>query len=269
MRSSRLTGSRTACSLAVIFLSLVVHGFQAGALGLYWDDSGQLLQAFEALQHHPLAFVLTDTAGSLPSERPFAFFAFALTRLAFLDGVAAVHWLLVVLLTVNALAIAAVARRLVGHEWFAFAVAAIFLTYPLAPLQPLWPATVHYQVACLLALASILCLDRTTPSRSERGGRWLVAGAFAYAGAVTTHEGLALVPPAYFVARWAWAEAGERSVVTGRLLVLVTILMAAGFWRIALLPRYGRQMYGLSSDRMAPEAFALKAGQTVVKASYP
>src|SRR5829696_35921 len=134
MNHSRPTKTRIAGALGIILLSLVVHGLQAGALGLYWDDSGQLLQGLQALTHHPVTFVLTDTAGSLPSERPFAFVAFALTRLAFLHSIAAVHWLLVALLTVNALAIAAVARRLVDREWFAFSAAAFFLTYPLAPL---------------------------------------------------------------------------------------------------------------------------------------
>lgn len=131
---------------AVVLLSLLVHGLQAGSLGRYWDDSVQLLQPWQAIDHAPAAFVLTDTSGALRSERPFAFVAFALTRMAFLHGVGALHWLLVCMLTVNALALAAVARRLVDQAWFGFAAAAIFLTYPVAPLQPVWPATVHYQV---------------------------------------------------------------------------------------------------------------------------
>src|SRR5512147_2330342 len=120
---------------AIILLSLLVHGLQASALGLYWDDALQLLQPLQGVDHHPVAFVLTDTGYSLRSERPFAFVAFALTRLAFLHGVAAVHWVLLGLLTLNALAIAAVARRAVDEQWFGFAAAALFLTYPLAPLQ--------------------------------------------------------------------------------------------------------------------------------------
>ena len=193
-------GSTTA---AVILLSLLIHGVQAGALGLYWDDALQLLQPFQGVDHQPIAFVLTDTSQALRSERPFAFVAFALTRLAFLQSVAAAHWVLLGLLTINALAMAAVARRLVDREWFGFAAAAIFLTYPLAPLQPLWLATVHYQVGCLLMSTSILCLDHGATGLPARS-RWLSVGGFAaYLGCLTTHEGLALIPPVFFALRLA------------------------------------------------------------------
>ncbi|HET7241362.1 MAG TPA: hypothetical protein VFI77_09385, partial [Gemmatimonadales bacterium] len=61
-------------------------------MGLYWDDALQLLQPLQGVDHAPIAFVLTDTSEALRSERPFAFVAFALTRLAFLQSVAAAHW---------------------------------------------------------------------------------------------------------------------------------------------------------------------------------
>lgn len=245
-----------------------MHGLQASALGLYWDDSVQLLQSLQGVGHDPIAFVLTDTSQALRSERPFAFVAFALTRLAFLHGVAAVHWLLLGLLTLNALAIAAVARRLVDQGWFGFAAAAIFLTYPLAPLQPLWAATVHYHVACLLMLTSILCLDPGSPG-SPTPPRWRTMGGFAaYLGGLTTHEGLALVPPAFFVARWLYAQ-GERRRFTGRLVVLTAILALAAVWRTAILPMYGDQLYRLSPDRLAPGLLLRNMAQAVIAACAP
>jgi hypothetical protein len=253
---------------AIIVLSLLVHGLQASALGLYWDDSVQLLQPLQGVDHEPIAFVLTDTSWSLRSERPFAFVAFALTRLAFLHSVAAVHWVLVGLLTLNAIAIAAVARRLVDQDWFGFAAAAIFVTYPLAPLQPLWAATVHYHVGCLLTLVSILCLDPGSP-KSLRHPRWLTVGGFAaYLAALLTHEGLALIPPAFFAGRWLYAQE-ERPRFTRLLVGFTAILAIAAVWRTVILPTYGEQLYHLSSDRLAPGTFLRSMAQAVIAAFAP
>ncbi len=262
----RLRPGRAAA--AILVLSLLVHGLQASALGLYWDDSVQLLQPLQGVDHEPIAFVLTDTSWALRSERPFAFVAFALTRLAFLHTVAAVHWLLVGLLTLNAIAIAAVARRLVDEEWFGFAAAAIFLTYPLAPLQPLWAATVHYHVGCLLTLVSILCLDPGSPKSLGRP-RWLIVGGFAaYLGAILTHEGLALIPPAFFAGRWLYAQE-ERPRFTRLLVGFTAILAIAGVWRLVILPMYGEQLYRLSPDRLAPGTFLHNMAQAVIAAFAP
>jgi hypothetical protein len=174
---------------AIVLLSLFVHGLQASALGLYWDDAIQLVQGLHALDHRPLAFILSDTGPSLRSERPLAYLAFGITRAALLHSVAAVHWVLVALLTVNAIAIAAVARRLVDEDWFAFAAATVFLCYPLAPLQAIWAATVHYHLACLLALTSILCIDRGLTGTVGQCRRWTAVGFGAYVGGLVTHEG--------------------------------------------------------------------------------
>jgi hypothetical protein len=245
-----------------------VHGLQAGALGLYWDDSRQLLQPLQGVDHQPVAFVLTDTSQALRSERPFAFVAFALSRLTFLLGIAAVHWLLVGLLTLNVLAIAAVVRRLVDEEWFGVAVAATFLTYPLAPLQPLWPATVHYQVASLLMLASILCLDTRSPVSPMRG-RWLsLSGFAAYLAGLTTHEGLALIPPAFFAVRWLYSPE-QRRRLAGRLAAFAVILAVVAVWRTEVLPLYGAQLYPLSAHRLTPGMFLRRVVQAVVAAFTP
>jgi hypothetical protein len=253
---------------AIILLSLLVHGLQASALGLYWDDAVQLLQPLQGVDHHPAAFVLTDTGYSLRSERPFAFVAFALTRLAFLHGVATVHWVLFGLLTLNALAIAAVARRAVDEQWFGFAAAALFLTYPLAPLQPLWAATVHYHVGCLLMLVSILCLDYGPPGTPGPPRGRTMAGFAAYLAGLTTHEGLALLPPAYFLARWLWAQ-GDRRRYTRPLLGLTALVALAAVWRTAILPLYGDQLYRFSPDRLAPGRLLRNMVQAMVAAFAP
>ncbi len=266
--------------MAVILLSLIVHGFQAGALGLYWDDAIQLIQGFHALPHQPLAFILSDTGPSLRSERPLAYLAFMLTRAAFLHSVAAVHWVLIALLTVNAIAIAAVARRLVDEDWFAFAAAAVFLCFPLAPLQPVWAATVHYHVACLLVLTSILCLVRGLKGSVADRRAWTGVGFGAYAAGIATHEGLALVPPAFFVVRWlcsrgpdaqdAAREVPETRRRTGvRLLGFAGLLALFGGWRLAILPRYGRQLYPIPRERLSAEILLPKFWHGMVDAALP
>ncbi len=237
-------------------------------MGLYWDDALQLLQPFQGVDHRPIAFVLTDTSEALRSERPFAFVAFALTRLAFLQSVAAAHWVLLGLLTVNALAMAAVARRLVDREWFGFATAAIFLTYPLAPLQPLWLATVHYQIGCLLMSTSILCLDHGATGLPARS-RWLSVGGFAaYLACLTTHEGLALIPPVFFAVRWLYSRE-QRRWFAGRLVGFTAILALAAVWRTVVLPLYGGQLYPLSPDRFVPGVFLSHTAQNAIAALAP
>jgi len=266
--------------VAIILLSLFVHGLQASALGLYWDDAPQLIQGLHALEHQALAFILSDTAAALRSERPLAYLAFGITRAAFLHSVAAVHWVLVALLTVDALAIAAVARCLVDEDWFAFAAAAVFLCYPLAPLQPVWAATVHYHVACLLTLTSILCLVRglTGPVAYRRG--WTSVGFGAYLAGIATHEGLALVPPAFFVARWlctlgpgaqtgGHAEPEERRRIGFRLLGFTGILALFGVWRLAILPNYGHQLYPIPRDRLSARVLLPKFWHGAIDAALP
>lgn len=263
---------------AVILMSLFVHGLQASALGLYWDDAIQLIQGLHALAHQPLAFILSDTGPSLRSERPLAYLAFGVTRAAFLHSVAAVHWVLVALLTVNAIAIAALARCLVDEDWFAFTAAAVFLCYPLAPLQPVWAATVHYHVASLLVLTSILCLVRSLTGSAARW--WTSIGFGAYAAGIATHEGLALVPPAFFVARWlctlgpgaqtgGHAEPEERRQIRSRLLGFTGILALFGVWRVAILPNYGHQLYPIPRDRLSGRVLLPKFWHGAVDAALP
>jgi hypothetical protein len=254
---------------AIVLLSLLVHGLQAGALGLYWDDATQLLQPLQAVGHDPIAFILADTGPSLRSERPLAYLAFGLTRLAFLHGVALVHWVLVALLTLNAVAIAAVARRKVNDEWFAFAAAATFLCYPLAPLQPLWAATVHYQVACLLAFTSILCIVRSLTGPVAERRRWGIAGFGAFAVALATHEAFALLAPAFFAARWLVAHAGERRAIGGRIAVFAGLLGLVALWRALVLPAYGLQLYPIAPEWIAPRVLLPKIPGTIAAAALP
>jgi hypothetical protein len=254
---------------AVVLLAVLVHGIQASALGLYWDDAPQLVQPLHALGHDPLAFILADTGGALRSERPLAYLAAAITRLAFLHGVAAVHWVVVALLTLNALAIAAVARRLITDDWFAFASAAVFLCYPLAPLQPVWAALAGYHSACLLALASITCIDRDPAGSVTRRRLWAVAGFGAYTGSLLSQEGFALIPPAFFAARWVWARGEDRRRIAMYVLGFIGILGLFTVWRLVLLPTYGPQLYPIRPDRLEPSALLPKLWQGMVAGFLP
>jgi hypothetical protein len=254
--------------ILTVLLAVLVHATQTSDLGLYWDDAVQLVQPLHAVGYDPVGFVLADTGPSLRSERPLAYFAFAITRLAFLHGVPAVHWVLVVLLTANALLAGAVARRLVDEDWFALAAGVTFLCYPLAPLQPVWAATVHYHFACLFALGSILLVERGIASPHSRR-RWAVLGAGAYAASLLTHEAFVLVAPGFLAARWLCGDSAVRRAITGPLLGFLGMLVLVAAWRLALLPAYGTQLYAVRPERLAPGALLPKAGQIVLAALFP
>ena len=224
----------------------------------------QLLQPLQGVDHKPIAFVLTDTSWALRSERPFAFVAFALTRLAFLHSVAAVHWVLVGLLTLNAIAIAAVARRLVNQDWFGFVAAAIFLA-----------ASSAYLLGSDGALPCRLPSDTGVhPVSRSRIAGVARASAMAHRGRVRSvprrppdARGVVLVPPAFFAGRWLYARE-ERPEFTRLLVGFAAILAIATVWRTLILPRYGRQLYP-SVRPAGPRNFLRNMSQALIAAFAP
>ncbi len=232
-----------------VLLGLVVHGLQAGSLGLYWDDSNQFLRGLYQAEDRPLHFIFADTSGALLIERPFSYVFWCFARASFLAGVPALHWLLVVLLVINATLLMEIARRMIDDHWFVFAVGALFLTNPLSPLQAIWPACVHYLGACLLTLVAIYGMFRAI--EDTRSGRWLAIAVISYLASVLTHSEFLLLAPTFAavflifrhlrrrdgrqIARMLRAD--RRAAFCFGLFVLAATIYA--LWRSLILPTYG------------------------------
>ena len=212
---------------------------------------------------------------ALVGERPAAYLAFMIARAAFSFGLNTLHWTLVGLFVLTVAMVTRLARRLLDQEWFVFAAGTIFAIYPLAPLQTVWPSTVHYQVSCLLALASIFASLRCVEAKG--GQRWsgLITAGVAYALSLLTHEAFAFVPPAFLATRLMTAEiqataSAAASRGDGRswrffamppLGVFAGVFALYAAWRTQVLPLYGAQVYG-PTLAVRPLAF----GKTVIDA---
>src|SRR5512134_3239401 len=57
---------------AIAIIGLLIHGTEAGKLGLYWDDAGLFLGAMQNVDGDAVRFILRDAPNFLFSERPLA-----------------------------------------------------------------------------------------------------------------------------------------------------------------------------------------------------
>jgi hypothetical protein len=239
---------------AVVILTVFAHGLQAGDLGLYWDDAEQLMQGLQGVDYRVLDFIVSDTAHSLPSERPLAYLAFVLTRAAFAFSVGAVHWTLVAWLALDAALLGSLARTIVDDDWFVFAVGTTFVLYPLAFVQTIWPATIHYHLAWFFASAAMLAAGKSGSVDPRRARWWLACGALAYASSLLTQEAVGFIPLAFVGLH---ALSGRRAVRAAITLGGVFALFAV--WRTLLLPLYGDQFYSPSMPFLHPGVVISKA----------
>jgi hypothetical protein len=253
--------------IGVLLIGLFVHGMHANELGLYWDDSDIYMQGMQAAGGDTLKFVFSDTTGSWSTERPFAYFAWTIGRAAFAKSLSALHWTLVGFLALTAVLLTMIAHRLVNESWFSFSVGVVFLTYPLSPLQSIWPSTIHYLWACTLALLAMSFFLRGLKARAKNQLWWFVLVSMTYLACLLTHEVFALIPPA-FVALHMWVNGRQhgpdkkwgyfhRPAVWG-LGSFLTALVLYGLWRELLLPIYGNPNYRSSELILKIDVFASK-----------
>src|SRR5215813_14511973 len=250
--------------LAPVIIGLFVHGMPVSRLGLYWDDGEQFMQGWQAADGNSIRFILSDTFGYLRTGRPVAHFLLMIHRAAFAFSLSALHWSLVVLLVLNAVVLETIALRIVKEHWFVFAVGIIFVTYPLSPLQTIWPATAPYLWACLLALLTILFSDYGLRATELRRLTWYALAAATYMASLLTHEVFALIPPA-FVSLYVlskngqntpeWYHFGQISLYKPALWwlsVLLGVFGIYGLWRVLILPMYGASQYPSSTMELNP-----------------
>jgi hypothetical protein len=280
---SSMPWGRITVVLATVVVGLLVHGMHASKLGLYWDDNDQLMQPLQWADGNTIRFILTDTCGYFRGERPFAHLLMMIHRAAFAISVSALHWSLVLLLILNAVVLETIASKIVNKNWYVFAAGLIFLTYPLAPLQGIWPAEAPHLWASLLVLLTILFSWYGLWSTGTRRLRWFAFAAIAYIASILTHEAFALIPPVFvslFMLSNNWQNAAE-SYRYGRiylykpaivcLSLLVGVLGIHGLWRILILPMYGSLAY-LNSDLVLNPIIVAKkifAGMTIGFIPWP
>ncbi len=256
--------------LAIVIVGLLVHGIQTRELGLYWDDGEQFMQGMQAADGDIMRFVLSDTSGYLRTERPLGYFAFLFARLGYAISLPALHWTLVGLFILNAVVLANITRRIVDVNWFVFAVGITFLLYPLSPLQAIWPATIHYLVASLLTLLTVLFALYGLRPTERYWLRWFTLAALTYLASMLMNEEFALMPLA-FVSLYLVSRNGERTAemprrvplhlhrpaIWGLTFFLGTALLY-GLWREKLLPIYGTYLYPSSKMVLAPRVLTEK-----------
>src|SRR5215510_14838051 len=256
--------------LATVMIGLFVHGMHVSRLGLYQDDTVQLMHGLQGADGDIIRFILSDTFSYLRAERPVAHFLLMIHRAAFAFSLSALHWSLVVLLVLNAVVLETIALRIVKEHWFVFAVGIIFLTYPLPPLHAIWPATAHHLWACLLALLTILFFDYGLRAAGMRRLTWYALAAATYMTSLLTHEVFALIPPA-FVSLYVLSKNGQNTPEWYRfgrislykpalwwLSVLVDVFGVYGLWRVLILPMYGTYVYPTSAIGLNPIMLAKK-----------
>ncbi len=256
--------------LAPVIIGLVVHGMQVSQLGLYWDDSEQFMQGLQAADGNILRFILSDTFGYLHAERPVAHVLMMIHRAAFAISLSTLHWSIVVLLLLNALVLETIISNIVEETWVVFAVGVLFLTYPLSPLQAIWPATAPHLWACLLALLAILCSWYGLRAPKRRRLQWFALAAITYIASLLTHQVFALIPPAfmslYVLSKNAqntaeWYHLGRIFLYKPALWCLslfVSIFGVYVLWRVLILPIYGTYIYPVAKIGVDPIMLAKK-----------
>jgi hypothetical protein len=240
-------------------IGLLIHGTQAGRLGLYWEESINFLHAMQNVDGDVMRFIFSDPQHFLPSERPLAYLSFVVSRAGFAVSLSLAHWISVVLLVLTAVVLAMLARRIVDETWLSFAVGVIFLTYPLSPLQAIWISTVFYLWASLLALLAMLLFLHGLNASATGRLRWFVFAALAYLASILVHEEFILIPPT-FVSLYLLSIGGRESS-NPPLLRPIFIRRAAAYslglcliptavyalWREMALPSFGFQIYSMST----------------------
>ena len=264
--------SCTAWSLiAVAVIGLLVHGFQAGKLGLYWDDSYLFLHSLQLVDGDIMRFILRDAVHFLPSERPLAYLPHIVSRASFALSLALAHWVSVVFLVLAAVVLAILAQKLVRETWFSFAVGVIFLTYPLAPLQAIWiTGGIHYLWAAILTLIAILLFLHGLKASEKQRLRYFAVAALSHLAGMLTHEGFILMAPMfvslYLIATRRRETTDSKTLGPIRIywpavhclgLFLIAMVIYA-IWREIVIPLYGDYAYSSSLIVLTPRNLALK-----------
>jgi hypothetical protein len=273
------TSSFTLVIAGILLLGFVLHGIQANQLGLYWDDTEFLVLGMHVSKGNVMRFIFDDMTGFLTRERPLQYFAWTLARAFFAVSLPALHWLLVILLVLNALVLAYVARKLVGDNWFALGAGIFFLTYPISPLLAIWATNIHYLFSSLLALLAILLLVNGLLAGQTHRAWWFSSAAVAYLGSMLLHEAFVFVVPAFIIVHIMWTDRAEEPEGASKkrrrflqpgllaLIFIMVVLLAWALWRYAVQPTYGIQDYEPSLVVMTPTTIAnkvLEAAKTIV-----
>jgi hypothetical protein len=266
MRPNTSSNGRVLTALAII--GLLVHGIQAGKLGMYWDDAIAALHALQIVDGDSIKFILDGSGYALRSERPLSYLPFMVSHVGFALSLSLAHWISVALLVLTASLLAMMARRIVDESWFSFAVGVVFLTYPLSPLEAIWPSTNHYIWASLLALLAMMLFLRGLKANEKRGPRWFVLAALLYLASMLTNEVFILIPPT-FVSLYLLSKSGERSSnwkslgpirifrpAAHCLGLFLMAIMGYAVWREMVLPAYGFSGYSSAMIVLRPEALA-------------
>jgi hypothetical protein len=263
--------SNTFDGIAVLFfitiIGLLIHGPFLGGLGAYRDDVWQFIQGMQAADGNALRFILSDTSGSLLSERPFSYFAWTLARAGFSVSLSTLHWILFALLLFSALLLSRISEQIYREKWLAFGAGVVFLAYPLSPMQTIMGCCVHYLCASLLTLLATWCSLRALKCHDNRRSRLFVVGSALWVAGLLTHEGLAAIYPAFIGVyllsgvEWRgrrWTYKGDRIAAIVWLTSLVITLASYGLWRSLMLPLYQDRHYvGLPSYELVTDPVAL------------
>lgn len=256
--------------IALGIIGLLVHGPQAGRLGLYWDESITFLHAMQKVDGDVTKFIFMDAQNFLPSERPLAYLPFVAFRAGFAASLPLAHWFSVFLLVVMTALLAMLARKVVDEAWFSFAVGVIFLTYPLSPLQAIWLTSGFYVWAAILALAATLLFLRGFEARATRQLGWFTLAVLAYLASILTQEEFILFPPT-FIVLYLLSKMGQKSSI-GQLLWPISVRRLSAYvfglvlipvaayvlWREIALSFYGYRIYSFPATMRDPGVLAQK-----------
>jgi hypothetical protein len=250
--------------LGIVAVGLILHGMQTSQLGLYWDDADHFIPSMLATNGNIIQFILTDTVDAVFTQEPFSHFIWMIARAAFTISLSTLHWLSVTILILNAIVLVSIARRIVNENWYVFAVGIIFLTYPLSPLQAIWPSTLHHLWASLLALLAILFSLCGLRAIEKRRLHWFALATIAYLASLLTHAMFVLIPPA-FISLYILSKEGHRGTdyqQLGRvylykpplycLSLFLAMLVMYGLWRAMVLPIYGADGYAAHKMELTP-----------------
>ncbi|MBP1642295.1 MAG: hypothetical protein H6Q03_964 [Acidobacteria bacterium] len=236
--SARLRAAVPSLSVLALGLALVLP--YLGGLGLWNDDVLQFLQPHHAARGDALGYVLDDTTGFLAGgERPAAWLAYAVARLAYLAGVPWLHLFAVLCAAGAAALFARFCRHLFADAGAALVAGALVLLWPLSPLVLFWPSALHFPAAAglsILAAEAALAARRRAP----------VLATALHLLACLTLEVFLLAAPALTLAalaserlglvrRRATAAGSRRRALAGMLGASAAVLL----WRLWLLPGLG------------------------------
>jgi hypothetical protein len=236
--------------LSIVIIGLLAHGASLGKLGLYRDDAWQFMQGMQAADGNTLNFVLSDTSGSLLTERPFSYVPWTIARVAFAISLPVAHWILVAVLILNALILARITHEIYSEKWFVFSVGVIFITYPLSPMQMITLSTIHYLFSSLLTFLAILFSLNGLKRIGSRQLYWFAIGSSTYLASLLTHEEFGPIYP-LFIILYILSSYKRQGIkyhppkdirtVSPVILWLISFLLTLGLyglWRKVILPLY-------------------------------